>query len=373
LKETAVKNEAAVKDVKMSRPAITPQWLADFEIPTFYPHPILRGGHLQTLISARMREADSTFPATHRRHTIDLADGDALVMHDDEPHDWTSRQGSVLLLHGICGCHAASYMVRFQQRLNQRGVRTFRLDMRGCGDSAELCHSITHAGRSEDVLSAMEFITDLIDDQSSPLGAAGVSLGANQLLLAAGRVGIGTHQPPAGWDRVGPILAIAPPLDLQTCSDAMEAARLRFYNWYFIKHLLRRASPRLRSREDYQSMLRQRKPRTLREFDRLFTAPLAGFACERDYYGQSSAITVVKNIEVPTLIVTSADDPLVPVASFDTITREKSTSRTKDAVRLHISPRGGHHGFLQRDRTGWTDELVSEFFADAFATVRPGL
>lgn len=364
---TAVANETLVGGAAARR------WLAEFPIAVFEQHRILRGGHLQTLLGARMGHADHPSEATHRRHQIALADGDALVVHEDEPMDWTPSNGSVLLLHGICGCHAAGYMVRFQRRLNDRGIRTFRLDMRGCGDSAPLCRSITHAGRSEDVMTAIEFVANVVDDAASPIGAVGVSLGANQLLLAAGRIGKATHPAPMGWNRVGPLLAIAPPMDLQLCSDAMESAKLRFYNWYFIKHLLRRASLQLRARDDYQQILRLPKPKTLRQFDRQFTAPLAGFDNERDYYRASSAISVVDDIAVPTLIVTSADDPLVPVQSFMNLDdrlgghSNRLSGPMGNALRVHISPSGGHHGFMQRDRTGWTDDLVSEFFGGAFA------
>lgn len=343
------------------------QWLHEFEIPPYVPHRLLRGGHLQTLIGARPGQAVRPVAASHQRHQISLPDGDALVMHDDQPEGWTPQCGAVLMLHGICGCHAAPYMVRFQRRLGQLGIRTFRLDMRGCGDSAPLCRTITHAGRSEDVVAAIEFIARLIDDADSPIGAVGVSLGGNQLLLTAGRVGNGFHTPPLGWDRVGPILAVAPPLDLQLCSDAMQSARLRFYNWYFIKHLLRRASPQLRSREDYQQMLRLPRPRTLRHFDREFTAPLAGFESEQDYYGQASAAKVINDINVPTLVVTSDDDPLVPVESFAPVAQQ-SSDRETGSVRLHVSKGGGHHGYLKRDRTSWSDDLVSAFFKEAFAS-----
>jgi len=329
-----------------------------FAVPEFVPHRWLRGGHLQTLLSTRREKPIAAGESVYQRHRVALPEGEAMIMHDDRPGGWTPAAGSVLLLHGICGCHSASYMLRFHHRLNAMGIRTFRLDMRGCGDSAEFCRTITHAGRSEDVLAAMQCVGEVVDDRSSPIGAVGVSLGGNQLLLTAGRIGNGTHARPEVWDRVGPILAIAPPLDLQRCSDALQAFRLRFYNWYFIKHLFHRASPLLRSREDYQAMLRLPRPKTLRQFDRAITAPLAGFESEREYYGESSAISVIHDIAVPTMVVTSADDPLVPVDSFEGL--------GSDSVRVHITPSGGHHGFLQRDRTSWSDDLVSEFFAGAW-------
>lgn len=342
------------------------QWIGNYTPPAFEPHRWLRGGHLQTLVSAapgRVASSSST-SVQSQRHRVDLPDGDAVVLHDDAPVDWDAAQGSVLLVHGICGCHAAPYMIRFRRRLNVVGIRTFRLDMRGCGDSAEYCRSITHAGRSEDILSALEFIGGLIDDPTSPIGGVGVSLGGNQWLLAAARVGSGHHAPPDVWPQVGPILSIAPPIDLQACSDAMQSPKLRFYNRYFIHHLLARATPALLANPVYQNALAQPRPRTLRQFDRTFTAPLGGFDSERDYYRESSAIHIIDSIQKPTLIVTSRDDPLVPIGSFQPLHDPMDGSNRSDSpIRLHVTATGGHHGFLQADRTSWSDDLVTHFFS----------
>ncbi len=343
-------------------------WLASFTPPPFQSHRLLRGGHLHTLIGAKKASTVQAIATTHQRHRIDLPDGDALVVHDNQPENWRPENGSVLMIHGICGCHSADYMIRFKRRLASSGIRTFRLDMRGCGDAGDLCQTITHAGRSEDVLTAIEFVGDLVDNASSPIGAVGVSLGGNQLLLAAGRVGNGFHQRPKAWSRVGPILAIAPPLDLQACSDAMQSPKLRFYNWYFIHHLLRRASPALRQNPQYQAALEQARPKKLRQFDRIFTAPLGGFESESDYYHRSSAVNVIQDIQKPTLIVTAANDPLVPVSSFGPVRQAIESHASTSPVRLHVTAQGGHHGFLKTDRTSWADDLVASYFDAGFAS-----
>lgn len=363
--DSCTANQAEIEaSVKLAGNSVaSPDWLRSFVPPPYKPHRWLRGGHLQTLISPKPGDARPIPGVQSQRHRIDLADGDAMAIHDDMPKDWEPRRGSVLILHGICGCHAAGYMLRFRNRLNAIGIRTFRLDMRGCGDSGEWCQSITHAGRSEDVLSAIEFLGDLVDDPGSPIGGVGVSLGGNQLLLAAGRVGNGFHSKPRVWDRVGPILAIAPPLDLQASSDAMQALSFSFYNRYFIHHLLKRASEPLRRNPIYQNSLAQPKPRKLRQFDRTFTAPLGGFESEVHYYRESSPIHLVDQIQVPTMILTAADDPLVPIQSLSSLSHiVQSESNPIAPVRLLVTPTGGHHGYLQTDRTSWSDEFVAEFF-----------
>lgn len=332
-----------------------------FEPPAFVRHAWKRGGHLQTLLAPRAN-LDTSVQIASQKHRVDLAGGDQVVLHDDEPVSWADQpRGSVLLLHGICGCHAADYMVRFANRLNGIGVRTFRLDMRGCGESIPLCRSITHAGRSEDVIAALAFIAEWTRPSSSPIGAVGVSLGGNQLLRAAGRVGGGLDDRPEFWDRVGPLLAIAPPIDLQACSDRMQAWSLRFYNRYFITRLIERAKSTVQMRDEFQGLLDGPRPRTLTEFDRCVTAPMAGFESERAYYASSSAIAVLDSIDVPTLIVSAADDPLVPADAFEQATRIASQS-----TRVLMMPTGGHHGFTQAGGTAWTDDLVVQFFGAAW-------
>ena len=51
--------------------------------------------------------------------------------------------------------------------------------------------------------------------------------------------------------------------------------------------------------------------RTVREFDNVITAPYGGYRDAADYYQQASAARVLRQVSVPTLIVTAKDDPLV--------------------------------------------------------------
>jgi predicted alpha/beta-fold hydrolase len=105
-----------------------------------------------------------------------------------------------------------------------------------------------------------------------------------------------------------------------------------------------------------------RLPRTLREFDELFTAPKSGFASADEYYTRSSASQFVPRIRVPTLILASRDDPLVPLAPFESLD-------LSPAVTLHIADSGGHLGYIARggidpDRR-WMDWRVVDWMTAA--------
>jgi predicted alpha/beta-fold hydrolase len=324
-----------------------------FQPPPFDPHPVFRGGHLQTIVSIGSRMAKRLTP---KQHIVPVTDGDAIVLHEDCPTTWQPGDRSILLVHGLSGCHAAPYMLRLASQFFSKGMRAFRMDMRGCGAGSELAGNLTHAGRSEDIVAALDAIA--VRTQSGPMAAFGVSLGANQLLRAVGRIGAGLDATPPWFDRLERIAVVAPPLDLQRCSDNMQRWTMRPYNYYFIRSLLARAPARVRDRHDFQQQVLAGRPRTLRELDDRITAPLSGFADATQYYAASSATTVTRHNSVRTLVLAAADDPIVPIGCFVDDKHQWPAS-----TQLVVTRTGGHVGFIDRNRRSWMDKVVGAWFA----------
>lgn len=322
-----------------------------FEPVSFQPPWWLASGHLQTIW--QLRELDITFPAT-TRHQVDLPDGDAIVIHDDAPVDWKPDGLSVLLIHGLCGSHASPYMLRFARALHQIGVRTFRMDMRGCGAALNLARNVTHAGRSDDCLAALGSMAKFAP--SSPLGVVGVSLGGNQLLRAVGRVSAGLDRRPNWWERLRFAVAVSPPIDLWRCSERMQRWRLRPYNRHFIDHLLKRIPTAIGQRDDFQAAIARGRPKTLWEFDDAITAPLSGFGDAQRYYHEASATRVLRENQIPTLMIAAHDDPIVPIECFTDIAGELPST-----THLVMPRRGGHAGFVGRRGESWLDRVLVDW------------
>jgi len=327
--------------------------MSQFEPPRFEPHPFLRGGHLQTIAATRDASNDRLRPV---QHVIPVSEGDSIVLHEDCPADWTPQKPSVLLVHGLSGCHAAPYMVRLASRFLATGQRVFRMDMRGCGAARPLSCNLAHAGRSDDVIRALDVIAEKSGE--GPILATGVSLGAGQLLRAVGRIGKGDSSRPTWFGRLSSIAAIAPPLDLKRCSINMQRLMLRPYNYYFIRALLASVPPGVRQRAEFQRQMKKRSPRTLWELDDRITAPLSGFDGASDYYEQASACRVVKFNPVPTLVVAAADDPIVPAGCFT-----DDLGLWPQSTHLIVTPTGGHMGFVDRRRRCWIDDAVDAWFS----------
>lgn len=303
-------------------------------LPEFRPHPLLKGGHRQTLFGFLFRGAG--YSAGREQHSIELPDGDRLVLHDDPPDGWLEGGPVALLLHGLAGCHGSAYMVRVGRKLNARGIRVFRLDHRGCGSGTHLARFPYNAGRSEDVRAAIHQICNLCPE--SPVGVIGFSLSGNMLLKMLGEDGAASGG--SGSNDSAPVCAVAvnPPVDLALCGEALQRKENRIYERHFVKLLARQVEQRVAHFPDAPRPTWASLPIRLRDFDDGYTAPASGFNGVEDYYACCSGNQFVKSIRVPTLVITARDDPLIPVVSFESL--------ATDHVTTVITPHGGHLGYI---------------------------
>jgi predicted alpha/beta-fold hydrolase len=292
------------------------------------------------------------------QHRVAVSDDDAVVLHDDCPDGWQPGDRTVLLLHGLSGCHASQYMQRIAAKLNDRGVRTFRKDLRGCGVGVSLARRPYHSGRSDDAAATLEFIHRLCPQ--SPATAVGFSLGANIVLKLLGEIGEGEC---GGLDSG---VAICPPVDLMACSKNLGRWSNRIYDAHFVSNLWRMAQSR-RSANGTPTNGRsgaghfefpKRRPGRLYEFDDVYTAPISGFHSAEHYYRTCSSGQFVPAIRKPTLAIAAADDPMIPARLFDNIA-------WPSCAQFHLAAGGGHLGFIGRsgvdpDRR-WMDWRVVEW------------
>lgn len=81
-----------------------------------------------------------------------------------------------------------------------------------------------------------------------------------------------------------------------------------------------------------------RKIETWRDFDEEFTIKThPKFACAAQYYHEASCLSTVQNVNVPTLVLHSQDDPIVPV---DCVPVDECLANPK--IITALTKRGGH-------------------------------
>lgn len=312
----------------------------------FRPHPWLAGGHRQTLLAHLLRRRLRWLHPTEDL-VVDADDEARLLLRVSWQPGPREARPALVIVHGLGGSDSSSYVLSAGRLAFARGWHVVRMNMRGSGDGEALCPLLYNAGLDGDLLHALGAVAGLVPR----VAVVGFSLGGNLALLAASR---GRDRLPVG---VGAVAAVSAPLDLSACADALERWDNRLYQRYFMMMLTDAYRRRHRQRPDIFPAEREKGLRTVREYDDRITAPFGGYEGAVDYYARSSAGPQLQFVARPTLVLSAADDPMIPVASVE----QWTTSRS---VHLEVLPTGGHVGFVARSSAPghfWAPERALDF------------
>jgi len=299
----------------------------------FLPLIGFRSGHRQTILGHFARLWQPKPDGTLRR--VPLPDGDALHVYDTLPTDWELGGPVVVLVHGLGGSHMSGSVLRLAWEGLRHGVRVLRVNLRGCGGSMADAKRPYHAGCSADILEVLRHAAMWYP--GSPLWLVGLSLGGNVVLKLAGEI------TPTEVPALEKVLAVAPPVDLQHCSNLLDQPHNALYERKFVKELTLLA--RQRAGCHGEALPPFRRGLKLREFDHEYTAPRVGYASAAEYYAKASSLPLLGAIRVSTHILAAADDPFVDAGPLQQATLPR-------VVRLQITTHGGHLGYVTRPRHG---------------------
>jgi predicted alpha/beta-fold hydrolase len=253
-----------------------------------------------------------------------------------------------VLLHGLEGSSNGGYIVSFTQSALKRGFGVHRLNMRSCGGTEHLSDTMYHSGLTSDTLQVLRSIQAR---NLGPLFLVGFSLGGNVALKLAGEL--------RRTELLTGVCAVSAPIDLACAVRALDKPG----NVIYARRFLSRLKGRVRRKHPLDPNLYPikglAKIRSIRAFDDRYTAPLFGFGTAANYYATQSSARFLEYIEIPTLVVTAQDDPLVPFEMYC-----RKVFQDNPALTLVAPKHGGHLGFLSRSRPRfWLDELLSSWIA----------
>ena len=315
----------------------------------------LRNPHVQSVLSSTpMRkaagiEAMARTGAVTSEHVIDAGDGVRLLgFHSRVPG--REPRGLVLLLHGWEGSSDSSYMRLTSARLLAKGFEVFRLNFRDHGDSHHLNEGLFHSCRFAEVLHAAQWVA--ANFPARPLLAAGFSLGGNfalRLALAAPEAGL-------------PLLhaaAVCPAVDPSAVMRALESGPA-LYHWYFMKQWrssLRKKRALFPQLHDFDDSVLAQNMRGLTDW---LVQKHTDKADIEDYFdGYAVTGGRLANLQVPVSVLTSADDPLIPVETIKGLQLPAHST-------LEIAEYGGHCGFIEgASLRGYAERWVSKRLLDA--------
>ena len=308
------------------------------------------GGHWMTLYAWGKPRQFPRLPAAVPRF-FDVAPGTRVLAHCH----WQGRpweHTTLIALHGLESSSDAHYVRGLADKAFASGFNVVRVNQRNCGGTEQLSDSLYHSGLTHDPIAIMRELTQV--DGLPAFAVAGYSLGGNLALKLAGDFGA---RPPK---QLRAVCAVSPTMDLAVCVDALEEERNRIYQWHFVKNLKKRMRRKAAAWPGRFPLDGLSRIRSIRQFDDAYTAPFHGFKDAADYYYRASAMRVIGNISVPTLIITAADDPFVPPAPF----RNPAVIGNPNITVL-ITPHGGHCGFIEEGQGEydgyWAERQIIEF------------
>lgn len=321
----------------------------------FRPAWWLPGPHLQSLWGALVQGRN---PIAFHREALPTPDGDELLLDHVDSGPGLPR---VLLLHGLEGSSYSSYVQGFAALAAQRGWNITALNFRHCARDLTAPHltmanklpRLYHSGDSPDVEHVVRMLSQR--DPHAPLFAAGASLGGSILLKYMGEAG---DQCP-----LRAAMVVSVPYDLAAGEVNLNNRMGRFYLEGFLSTLRPKVQglverfPEVARKIDVAGLAASRR---FLDLDRTLTAPLHGFASAEEYYARSSALGYLQRLRVPTLSLSSEDDPFVPPGVVERVRRVAPPE-----LRVLSTPRGGHVGFVGGTPWApvyWTESLFLTWF-----------
>ena len=315
------------------------------ELP-FDPFPPFKGSHKQTIFGSVLHMQKN--PASKTKHII-LPDGDKLALEMSIPRKWKKTDLTVVMIHGLCGSHRSPYLIRMTKKLQKRGVRVFRFNLRGCGTGKGLAKHSYHGGQSEDIEEALRVLKK--ETPNSPIILIGFSLGGGLALKLAGEL------KDKGKNFFKKVLAINPPIDLYSSITLFSKPENKIYERYFSSLLREDVYFRHNLFPDLPPVSLPQNM-SLLEFDKLYTVPHYGFKDVMDYYQTCSANKFIPFIEVPCNILLSKDDPIISAESFEKINFAEKTE-------VFVTQNGGHMGYLGTPGSNggfhWMDNILLQW------------
>ena len=315
---------------------------------TYQPPCWYRGRHLQTLWGPLFRRFGRP---PLRRERVHTRDGDFLDL------DWLraapARAPLVVVLHGLEGSSRSHYVAGLLRETAALGLRGLALNFRSCSGELNRAPRLYHSGETSDLDG---IIAGLIEREPTlRLGLVGVSLGGNVALKWLGERGDGAPPQVAG------AVAISTPFDLAACARVLDRGLPRaLYTREFLRTLKAKIRAKARLYDGRLDTMAALRARTFSEYDRLVTAPLYGFADERDYWTRSSSAPYLVAIRRPCLLISAVNDPFMPASALP-----REAVAQSPWLEALFPPEGGHAGFLEGPigRRSWAERQALAFLS----------
>ena len=296
---------------------------------TFMPAWWCRGPHAQTIWASFLKPVPPTTSVQRKRW--ETPDGDFLDI--DEAAADGPNQPVLVILHGLEGSSESLWIRGLIGGAHRLGWRVLAVNFRSCSGEINRLRRSYHGGETSDLAWILSQIAG--GQNHSRIGCIGISLGGNVLLKYLGE----SAQIPG----VKAAVTVSAPFDLAASAQTFEHGFInkQVYMRRLVQSLKQKTQAKLSRYPDLVDNTKLAQVRTIAAFDDWVTAPVHGFADAQAYWRVSSCNRFLAGIKTPTLLINSADDPLVPE---NTLPRQLVAEHPY--LTAAFTRAGGHVGFI---------------------------
>lgn len=309
-----------------------------------------KGAHSQTICGAFFRPGDK---AALQREKIETADHDSFFV------DWMAgpdQSPLVIVLHGLGSSSEAKYVQSLLKKIQAQGWQAVVVNARGTFELNPL-PVMDHSGRTGDLNQVIE--AAIQRNKSQTIYLVGFSAGGNKVLKWLGEQG---DKAPLQVKKAATVSAAS---DLAKAVGNLDRGFDKMvYTRMLLKNLKAHAVQKARQ---FPGLLDEKKinaAETFQIYDRVVTAPLAGFKDENEYWEQSSAGRSLDRITRPVLLIHARNDPFLHGD-------ELALGKIEASPYLHLlmTKDGGHLGFVTGNvpfkTKPWLEDKIIDYFKAA--------
>ncbi|MBN2040915.1 MAG: alpha/beta fold hydrolase [Spirochaetes bacterium] len=295
----------------------------------FIPKFFARSPLFQTVYGSLKLKKNDSHPVfkTAEKIIVNGCNGEKLLCYYSGQPDGNPA-GTVLLIHGWEGSSDSSYIKSAAKYLFNKGYNIFRLNLRDHGDSHHLNEGIFKSTLIDETFTAVCEVASF--KKNLPFFIAGYSLGGNFALRIALR---GTK-----IKNLKHVVAVSPVIDPAASTKATDKTGIIRY--YFLKKWKRSMEKKQNLFPDLYDFTAVLDLKSIWEMTEKVITEHSEFSSNEEYFSKYTLTgNTFKNLKTPTTIITSIDDPIIPVDDFYEL-------KSNGKLEIIIQPYGGHNGFF---------------------------
>lgn len=317
----------------------------------FHPPLILKGPLMQSVLaSSRLRTIGKNQMKRVAKNTILTSNSGVRLTGEVSTASLTPPKGGVIILHGWEGSIDSTYVMQTGKHLHRCGYTVYRINLRDHGNSHHLNKGLFFATLLDETFEAVsQAASQLAELKAMHVFLVGFSLGGNFALRIARRA---EKQPIYNLKHV---VAISPVLDPNKATDCID--NQPFLQYYFLRKWTRSLKQKESCFPKKYNFSNVMKLGNIRSITDELIPRYSSFKNALDYFqGYTLTGSALSDINTPTTIIISKDDPVIPIDDFMKLELNPRTE-------LVIHPNGGHNGFIETILlSSWYEGKLSKCF-----------